>query len=105
MKPRSTLTVGLLTVFWLAACAPAASPEPAQPQAPLQPLAQATETPAQSQPLPAQTQPPAIQNEVPLTEPPQAIATSRGPNLEASDPGAFNLASGELQLVEFFRFT
>ncbi len=35
----------------------------------------------------------------------QAVATSRGENLEATDPTTFNLASGQLQLVEFFRFT
>jgi hypothetical protein len=35
----------------------------------------------------------------------QPIATSRGPNLEATDPVAVSLASGQLQLVEFFRFT
>ncbi len=35
----------------------------------------------------------------------QAAATSRGPNLEATDPTTVNLASGQLQLVEFFRFT
>jgi len=35
----------------------------------------------------------------------QPVATSRGPNLEATDPTAVNLASGGLQLVEFFRFT
>ena len=33
------------------------------------------------------------------------IATSRGPNLEATDPSTVSLASGQLQLVEFFRFT
>ncbi len=33
------------------------------------------------------------------------IATSRGPDLEATDPATVNLASGGLQLVEFFRFT
>jgi hypothetical protein len=32
-------------------------------------------------------------------------ATSRGPNLEATDPSSVRLASGGLQLVEFFRFT
>jgi hypothetical protein len=32
-------------------------------------------------------------------------ATSRGPNLEATDPATVSLASGGLQLVEFFRFT
>jgi hypothetical protein len=34
-----------------------------------------------------------------------AAATSRGPELEASDPAAARLDSGGLQLVEFFRFT
>jgi hypothetical protein len=33
------------------------------------------------------------------------IATSRGDALEATDPSMVNLASGGLQLVEFFRFT
>lgn len=33
------------------------------------------------------------------------VATSRGPNLEATDPITVNLASGGLQFVEFFRFT
>ena len=35
----------------------------------------------------------------------QAVATSRGPNLEATDPNTVSLASGQLHLVEFFRFT
>jgi len=35
----------------------------------------------------------------------QAVATSRGPNLEATDPTTVSLASGGVQLVEFFRFT
>jgi hypothetical protein len=35
----------------------------------------------------------------------QAVATSRGPNLQATDPSTVNLAAGQLQLVEFFRFT
>lgn len=33
------------------------------------------------------------------------LATSRGPNLEATDPTTVSLASGGLQFVEFFRFT
>ena len=33
------------------------------------------------------------------------VATSRGPNLEATDPTTVKLDSGGLQLVEFFRFT
>ena len=35
----------------------------------------------------------------------QPVATSRGPDLHATDPSAVSLASGGLQLVEFFRFT
>jgi len=33
------------------------------------------------------------------------VATSRGPNLEATDPSTVSLASGNIQFVEFFRFT
>ncbi|HET6846332.1 MAG TPA: hypothetical protein VFH29_05820 [Anaerolineales bacterium] len=33
------------------------------------------------------------------------VATSRGPNLEATDPETVRLDAGGLQLVEFFRFT
>ena len=33
------------------------------------------------------------------------IATSRGPDLHATDPTTVSLASGGLQFVEFFRFT
>jgi hypothetical protein len=35
----------------------------------------------------------------------QVVPTSRGPNLEATDPATVALSSGQLQLVEFFRFT
>lgn len=35
----------------------------------------------------------------------QALPTSRGPELEAIDPSTVQLAAGQLQLVEFFRFT
>jgi hypothetical protein len=33
------------------------------------------------------------------------LATSRGPELHATDPTTVSLASGGLQFVEFFRFT
>jgi hypothetical protein len=33
------------------------------------------------------------------------VATSRGPELHATDPTTASLASGGLQFVEFFRFT
>jgi hypothetical protein len=41
---------------------------------------------------------------IPPTEVP-FVPTSRGPELHATDPLTVNLASGQLQLVEFFRFT
>ena len=51
---------------------------------------------------PAVTSPPAA----PTVEAvPATAATSRGPSLEATDPATVSLASGQLQLVEFFRFT
>ena len=33
------------------------------------------------------------------------VVTPRGPNLVASEPSTVRLASGKLQLVEFYRFT
>lgn len=35
----------------------------------------------------------------------QPAATSRGPELHATDPTTVSLASGQIQFVEFFRFT
>lgn len=103
MKTRSILIVGLLTVFALVACAPAATPTPAQAEPTTAVIPQATEPPvAATETQPAQYEvPPA---EAP-TDVPQAVATSRGPDLEATDPASVSLASSELQLVEFFRFT
>jgi hypothetical protein len=96
----------LLAVLVLVGCAPAATPEPAQPAlveeepapppaptATVQPDAAPTEAP------PEQAQPTEAPSEVP-----QVAATSRGPNLEASDPATYARASGGLQLVEFFAF-
>ena len=105
MKPRSILATGLLTVLLLVACAPAASPTPTQPEAPVQPALQETEPPAPPSTLPTETQPQAAETEVLPTEAPQIAATSRGPDLESTDPASVSLASGELQLVEFFRYT
>ena len=108
MKARSILLkISLLAVLLLASCAPAVSPEPAQAEAPAQPPPVENEPPA----LPAPTATFVVINptEVPATEAPttvpQVVVTSRGPNLEASDPTIVKLDSGELQFVEFFRFT
>ena len=109
MKLRSIMTVSLLAVILLVSCAPTAAPAPVEPEAPAQPAPLENEPPAppvatptvvQPEPTPAE----ALPTEAP-TEAPQAVATSRGPDLEASDPTTANLVSGDLQLVEFFRFT
>jgi hypothetical protein len=81
------LTIGLVAVL-VTACAPQATQVPAPPQA----VTQTSESVTQPQVTSAA---PAV----------VAVATSRGPNLEATDPATVNLASGQLQLVEFFRFT
>jgi len=92
----------LILVFavFLAACAApqvgiARSTSRANRHAPVAPAdvepAAATEAP---QPEPAEEQ-----------EQPQAIPTSRGDALVASDPAQVNLQSGRPVLVEFFRFT
>lgn len=99
MKNRLFPTFLLLALL-LASCAPAAVTDaPTQPAAPVV----AVEPSATS----------AQQGETPAVEPtsettlpaPLPVATSRGPDLHATDPGTVNLASGQIQFVEFFRFT
>jgi len=91
-----------LLVLILAACAPVAVPTepPAQ-----QPSAPAAVVPTPTAFLPSDNS--TIDTVPAPTEAPTPvpIATSRGPDLEATDPRDVSLASGELQFVEFFRFT
>ncbi len=107
MKIRSFLAISLLTVLLLVSCAPAEAPAPAQPEVQASPAAPMTEEP--QAPPPAETEAPVIATEVPPTEAPAVEAepefVPRGPDLEATNPATVNLTSGELQLVEFFRFT
>ena len=89
----------LVFVLFLAACAPAASENPpsaAVTGPPSAALATATSAAPASE---AATQSSVSQ--------PTALpaATSRGPDLHATDPATVSLASGGLQFVEFFRFT
>lgn len=72
--------------------APAAGTEPPTAALPAVTLAEPTLEPA--------TQPPPTE-EASVSP----IATSRGPDLHATDPTTVSLASGGLQFVEFFRFT
>jgi hypothetical protein len=94
--PRLFLTFGLFFVLLASACAPAltASPVPdaSAPPSDVTVTSQVTVTSA-----PEATLAP--------TESALPVATSRGPDLHATDPATVALASGGLQLVEFFRFT
>jgi hypothetical protein len=96
-KPRFFLNLSLLALL-LASCAPAAVTElPAQPAAIVPSVTPAVNLTA--------TYNLELSSATPAMETPLPIATSRGPNLEATDPVTVNLASGGLQFVEFFRFT
>ena len=104
--PSTALRASLsLLAVLLVACAPDAipsNPPAAATQAPtiLEPgatLASPTLEPATQAALSAPTEA--------LTLTPLPVATSRGPDLDATDPATVSLASGGLQFVEFFRFT
>ncbi len=103
MKIRcSDLTFILVAVFAVSSCAPAII----APDTPKLVLATPTIAPTATVESAATSIPKATGTVVP-TEDVQVhpIVTSRGPNLEATDPTTVSLASGGLQLVEFFRFT
>ena len=104
MKSRFLFqALGLVAVLLTASCAPASTPLPAPTEAavvvPTTVANTATSTPGttvtpqEAAPTPTQ----AVEVQV--------IPTSRGPKLEATNPATVSLASGQLQLVEFFRFT
>ena len=91
LMPSIVFVSGLLVLF-LAACTPAASPVVTS-----QPVSGLSPTSVQKTTTPVSTE-----SAAPTLLP---IATSRGPELHATDPATVSLASGGLQLVEFFRFT
>ncbi|MBI2330705.1 MAG: hypothetical protein HYU84_00740 [Chloroflexi bacterium] len=93
MKPRFLFwTVGLVAALLAVSCAPSGATETVPPE----PTASVAPT------LAVETAVPPVEATIPAVLP---VATSRGPNLEATDPTTVSLASGGLQLVEFFRFT
>ena len=98
MRTRLLLPL-VVFVILLAACAPEATATPL--------LAAATESPTvagATETLAAPTVEAAAQPTVSeATALP--VATSRGPDLHATDPSTVSLAAGGLQFVEFFRFT
>jgi hypothetical protein len=98
MKPRFLFgAIGLVAVLLTSSCAPT----PAAPIVDTAPQASAPTEASAPQPTAAAEATDAPTQAVEV----QAVATSRGPNLEATDPATVSLASGQLQLVEFFRFT
>ncbi len=95
MKPRFFfLTLSMVAVLLTSACASAGTSAPAALPPAVEESIPATAAPESIAPAPA-----AGSVDV------QAVPTSRGPNLEATDPATVSLAAGQLQLVEFFRFT
>ena len=97
MKPRFFFpALGLVAVLLTVSCAPAVPATPIA-EAPIPATAAPVDSSAPAATAVAPTQ--SLEVEV------QAVATSRGPNLQATDPATVSLASGQLQLVEFFRFT
>ena len=105
MKNRFHLwALCLVAVVVVFACAPAATVTtvPTEASVPEVPLPTATLQPTLVQPTIASAETIAAPTQAVEDQP---IATSRGPDLEATDPTTVALASGGLQLVEFFRFT
>ncbi len=100
----SFVSLSLVIVLLVSACAPAT--ETAEtPSATVAVEASATPLVEASTPtLEIATQPSVV---LTVTLPVDAIpaATSRGPDLHATDPTTVSLATGQLHFVEFFRFT
>jgi hypothetical protein len=97
MKPRLLFwSLGLVIALLAIACAPTAPTE--SPSTVSEP---ATEVPVAA----TEAAPAAAQTEAPAAVVPAVVVTPRGDALEATDPATVSLASGGLQLVEFFRFT
>lgn len=96
MKTRLFLTLSLFAVLLAAACAP--STTATQPDEPV--IVESSATPLVE--IPSATVE-AVPTESLATALP--LATSRGSELYATDPTTVSLASGQLQFVEFFRFT
>ena len=99
MKTRLFLTLSLFAVLLVAACTSETPVAPVQPDAPV--IVEASATPLVDVPS-ATVEVVPTESLAPTALP---IATSRGPDLEATDPSTVSLASGQVQFVEFFRFT
>lgn len=101
IKHRLFTRLILFAVLLGSACAPATTETVATVPV------QAIDTPLVE--VPTSTQEGSVEPTVALTAtlPVEALpaATSRGPELHATDPSTVSLATGQLHFVEFFRFT
>ena len=107
LNPSITLrtSLGLLAVL-LTSCVSAAVTTESPPQSAVPAVIEPGATPLAVTELTAEVLVDAIVQPTEAAAPaPLPVATSRGDALHATDPGTVNLASGDLQLVEFFRFT
>lgn len=102
MKNMRFLTVLSLFVLMLVSCAPAQNTTATVPPvvATDPPIAALPTLTVAAPTLEAATEPVTTDEATALP-----VATSRGPDLHATDPTTVSLASGGLQFVEFFRFT
>ena len=105
MKAHHILTSILFSAFLVTACAPSATDSMEQPSSTVSMDPSATPLAGVPSPtLEVVARPSAEWTvTVPVDAPP--VATSRGPDLHATDPTTINLATGKLHFVEFFRFT
>jgi hypothetical protein len=105
-NPSILLGASLLVVILLVGCAPAPAPTPTPVPAPQQPTEPVVEEPVSQ---PTEVVPTIAPTDLPPTEVSDSESLPpflpRGDELEASTPSDVKLASGGLQLVEFFRFT
>ena len=105
MKIYTFLTLNLVAFLLTSACAPAATESAQQPSVTV--AVEASLTPVVDIPsatLEGEGQPLADSTATPPVDA-QPVATSRGPELHATDPTTVGLAAGQLHFVEFFRFT
>src|SRR5688572_16444247 len=105
MKIHPFLSLNLVAFLLVSACAPAATESASQPSVTV--AVEASLTPVVEVPsatLEGDGQPLADSTATPLVDA-QPVATSRGPDLHATDPTTVSLAAGQLHFVEFFRFT
>jgi hypothetical protein len=105
-RPRFLASLILAAVF-LAACAPGTSTVPPVRPEVVEPSQPPSENPDVAATHVAEPSATSVAEQPAATAPIEAqpVATSRGPDLHATDPTTVSLASGGLQLVEFFRFT